>query len=453
MAHLLNPSEHSWLLLGSKTTPMHLGALLIFKLPAKAAKGHVAGLIAQLRAPADIVAPWNYTLVKGLRPAWSESSEVDLDYHVRHTALPEPGGERELGGLVSRLHSHPLDMRRPLWECHLIEGLSDGRYALFFKMHHSLTDSSGFYRLLTDWLASVKSGKVSAAPWTTLSQRSTADAKWARPILASVNSPKSAWQSAVAMSGAFGRLLRAGSGASAALKRPYQAPRSPLNVPIGPSRRLATQKYSQARLTQLAQASSSSVECIILYLCATALRRFFKEYNALPDAPLIAAIPSQRQGDSSAASLNLVSLASHIADPLKRLAAINQSYSASKSHLEGLSEGLKTVYTGITALPYVVGQLSGASALVPAMFNINISSETGPAERQYCNGAELVEFYPMFPLAQDSALSITCLHYADNIHIGICGARETLPSLQRLAVYMEQALDDLGAMLEEGAVQ
>ncbi len=446
MTHFLKPYERSWLMLGSKATPMHLGALLIFKLPARGAKSHISNLITLLRAQNTVVAPWNYTLVKGLRPSWSESADVDLDYHVRHTALPEPGGERELGGLVSRLHSHPLDMRRPLWECHLIEGLSDGRFALFVKMHHSLTDTEGFFRLLTAWLSSTKTDRLTAAPWATPSQGDSNLDGWTQPLLDSALNPKQALQSGLAMGGAFTRLLRSGG---SGLKRPYQAPRSPLNVKIGPSRRLATQQYSLTRLANVAEASECSRESIILYLCATALRRFFKEYNALPDAPLIAAVPRRPQGNTGA-TIDLVSLASDIADPLKRLAAIDQSYIASKAHLEEVPDGLKAVYTGLTALPYLLGQLSGASAFVPAMFNISIHSEQGPEDAQYCNGAELLDFYPMFPLAQDGALSITCLYYAGDAHIGICGARETLPSLQRLALYMEQALTGLESMLIDG---
>tara|TARA_R110001592_G_scaffold212769_2_gene465281 strand:- start:1531 stop:2883 length:1353 start_codon:yes stop_codon:yes gene_type:complete len=447
MTHFLKPYERSWFMLGSKSTPMHLGALLIFKLPARGAKSYISNLITMLRAQNTVVAPWNYTLVKGLRPSWSETAEVDLDYHVRHIALPEPGGERELGGLVSRLHSHTLDMQRPLWECHLIEGLSDGRFALFIKMHHSLTDTSGFIRLLTSWLSPSKSGQLSAAPWATPSAADSNHDSWTQPLIENALNPKQALQSGLAMGGAFTRLLR--SSARPGLKRPYQAPRSPLNVKIGPSRRLATQQYSLARLSTLAEASSSSLESLILYLCATALRRFFKEYNALPEAPLIAAVP-RRPGSDNGATIELVSLASDIADPVRRLAAINQSYLASKSHIAEVPDGLQWLYTGITAMPYLLGQLSGASAFVPAMFNISIHSEQGPEAAQYCNGAELLDLYPMFPLAQDGALSITCLYYAGDAHIGICGARETLPSLQRLALYMEQALIGLESILIDG---
>ena len=201
MTHFLKPYERSWFMLGSKSTPMHLGALLIFKLPARGAKSYISNLITMLRAQNTVVAPWNYTLVKGLRPSWSETAEVDLDYHVRHIALPEPGGERELGGLVSRLHSHTLDMQRPLWECHLIEGLSDGRFALFIKMHHSLTDTSGFIRLLTSWLSPSKSGQLSAAPWATPSAADSNHDSWTQPLIENALNPKQALQSGLAMGG------------------------------------------------------------------------------------------------------------------------------------------------------------------------------------------------------------------------------------------------------------
>src|SRR5690606_22371162 len=101
-------------------------------------------LFEYLRSFPVTAAPFTYRLRNlgpgSLLPAFEVVDKVDLDYHLRHSALPYPGGERELGVLVSRLHSNPMDMDRPLWEVHLIEGLHDGRFALYAKLHHSLAD-------------------------------------------------------------------------------------------------------------------------------------------------------------------------------------------------------------------------------------------------------------------------------------------------------------------------
>ncbi|MFZ4760463.1 MAG: wax ester/triacylglycerol synthase domain-containing protein, partial [Burkholderiaceae bacterium] len=134
--HRLNPLDASWLLVESRETPMHIAGLMPFTPPADAPPDFLHQLMHELRSAREVVAPWNFRLRwPGLRapmPAWVEEP-VDLEYHVRHSALPRPGGERELGQLVARLHSQPLDLARPPWEFHLIEGLAGGRFAIYVK--------------------------------------------------------------------------------------------------------------------------------------------------------------------------------------------------------------------------------------------------------------------------------------------------------------------------------
>src|SRR5919204_1696718 len=124
----LSPVDATWLLLESRDTPMHIGGLWEFTPPADAPADFLKRELERMRSYRAIPPPWNLKLVQGplvgpRMPLMRETRDVDLDYHVRHSALPRPGGQRELGVLVSRLHSHPLDFKRPLWECHVIEGL------------------------------------------------------------------------------------------------------------------------------------------------------------------------------------------------------------------------------------------------------------------------------------------------------------------------------------------
>ncbi|MGH8431484.1 MAG: wax ester/triacylglycerol synthase domain-containing protein, partial [Solimonas sp.] len=147
----LNPLDATWLYVDSTQTPMHVGNLSIYSKPEGAPDGWLQQLVADLRATRSFAAPFNLKLasprLKSVLPAWVEDDQIDIDYHFRHSALPQPGGERELGVLISRLHSHPLDFSRPLWECHLIEGLEGNRFALYVKMHHSLIDGVGGMRM------------------------------------------------------------------------------------------------------------------------------------------------------------------------------------------------------------------------------------------------------------------------------------------------------------------
>ena len=149
---LLNPLEAAWLYVDTPQTPMHVGSLQIYSPPPGAPEDFVGRMLAEFRETPRCGAPWNRKLAgwwfDRFFPTKATEEHVDLEYHVRHSALPRPGGERELGVLVSRLHSHPLDLARPLWECHFIEGLEGGRFAVYMKMHHSLIDGVSGMRLL-----------------------------------------------------------------------------------------------------------------------------------------------------------------------------------------------------------------------------------------------------------------------------------------------------------------
>ena len=142
----LNPLDAAWIVTETRATPNHVGGLLQFKLPDGAPKDFMRKMMTEFRGHRQFAAPWNQRLKPSFNKsplrAWVEDDNIDLEYHVRHAALPWPGGERELGELVGRLQSTPLDLSRPPWECTIIEGLDGNRFALFIKMHHSLIDLS-----------------------------------------------------------------------------------------------------------------------------------------------------------------------------------------------------------------------------------------------------------------------------------------------------------------------
>ncbi|MDB5974483.1 MAG: acyltransferase [Nevskia sp.] len=454
MNHSLSALDRSWLLMDSADTPMHIGSLLIFSAPDDARPHFVAQLAERLRAETDVLAPWNLKLVRGMRrrlsPGWEIAADFDLEYHLRRSALPAPGGERELGMLVSRLHSHALDLSRPPWECHLIEGLHGGRYALYFKVHHALMDVGDVLRGLTGALSKNPRQRGLPPLWalpSEQSQRTVAGGQLGESLRGLFGGAAAGSQRA--MRQAMQRLLQAARKPGDDLPAPYTAPRSALNVRIGPQRRFATQQFELARLQRAATAAQASVDEIVLYLCASVLRRFFKEYNALPQRSLVAAMPGLHAdgdaavGDNVYGAISLYSLGTHLADPLKRLAAIRCSVRATRAHLDALPPTLLPAYALTIAAPLLLGRLSGIHALVPRMFNLVISDLAGPRQPLYLDGSRLEAIYPMFPLTQDGALSIACYRYADTVNFGLAGARDALPHLQRMAVYMEQALQDL----------
>lgn len=190
---MLKPLDAAWLYVDTKETPMHVGCLAIFSLPHDAGPDFIPSLFSHLRETPRFASPFNLKLVspklKSVLPMWKTADEIDLDYHLRHSALPKPGGERELGVLVSRLHSHPMDFNRPLWEAHVIEGLENGRFALYMKMHHSMVDGVGGMRMLQKMMVPDPKASAMPPPWAIgRGQRAPGALKppaWARPCVPS----------------------------------------------------------------------------------------------------------------------------------------------------------------------------------------------------------------------------------------------------------------------------
>ena len=147
---VLKINDAGWLHAETNRTPMHVGVLATFAMPDDAGPSYLEDLVTRWRSVRTFQPPFNYRLRGTLVPRWQtlEDDEIDLDYHFRHSAVPSPGGQRELGVLVSRLHSQRMDRRYPLWECHVIEGVSEGRWSMYMKVHHSQIDGVGGVRLL-----------------------------------------------------------------------------------------------------------------------------------------------------------------------------------------------------------------------------------------------------------------------------------------------------------------
>jgi WS/DGAT/MGAT family acyltransferase len=235
---------------------------------------------------------------------------------------------------------------------------------------------------------------------------------------------------------------------------PRRAPRSTLNRHINQQRRFATQQFSQQRIEELAAATSSTVNVVLTYLCGTSLRRFFKEYNALPDESLVGLLPVSLQERDHNAPGNAIAglrveLGTHIGDPLARFAAVKDSIQAVRDDRNALPEDAVAPYALLRGAPLLASQLPGVGRLVPPVFNLKISNTAGVDEPRYLDGARLDAIYPISQLFQRTALSIDCVNYAGTLNIGFTGARDTLPHLQRMAVYLGQALEDLESIVKQ----
>lgn len=466
MATLLKPLDASWLYVESRTTPMHVAGLNIFSLPDDAPPDFLARLVAQLKDAKSFAPPWNLrlkaSLLKSVAPAWEIDDGLDLDYHVRHSALPHPGGERELGVLVSRLHSHELDLNRPLWECHVIEGLENRRFALYIKIHHALIDGVGGIRLTARAFSTSPGQRGITPPWSIGTEMKK---RRARRDEAADNAPlpsaldrlrEQLAQQVELVPQVFNALTKIWSGKKPhdALATPFKAPKSVLNERVDGQRRFATQQYDLARLKAITEKAGVTLNDVVLAICAGALRRFLKELNALPRRSLTAGLPVsvRPKGDlelGTAISFMLADLGTSIADPIKRLHWIHESTLGAKEHLQSLPKSGLNNYTTLFMAPYIMGILTGAAGRIKPMFNLAISNVPGPDQTLYLGGAKLEAMYPVSVLMHGQALNITCLSYAGKLNFGFTGARDALPHMQRLAVYTGEALDELEAAVQK----
>ncbi len=460
----MNILDASWLFVESPEAPMHVGNLTIYKLPENASEDFLRKVAHKWRETKEFHPPFNLKLpngrLSGIGMKWKVDDDLDIDYHFRHSALPRPGGERELGVLISRLHSHPLDFNRPLWECHLIEGLENDRFAIYFKCHHSLIDGVSGVRMLQRILSDNPRKKNLPAPWSVPpAQKAPRGAPDLRELPSTENAARAALsdlrgkvRTAGELRKALRKVRKSGKNADDPMKAPFECPQTILNQRITPQRRFATQQYSLERVRNLAKMADGTVNDIVLAISASAIRRYLKEANALPKEPLTAGLPvnvrpADDQGTGNAISFIMVSLATNIANPVKRLRAIQASVQSAKEHLQSLPKAALQQYTSLIMAPFMLQLATGLGGRMRSVFNVTISNVPGPQEHLYYDGARLEATFPVSLIPHGQGVNITCVSYADTLNFGLTGCRDTVPHLQHMAVYMGEALEELEAAL------
>jgi diacylglycerol O-acyltransferase len=448
----LSPTDSAFLWMETRNQPMHVAGLNIYTPPPGAGPDFIPKMLAEWGQHIRAQAPFN------LRPVlrmglwhWQEDKDFELDYHLRHVALPQPGRIRELLAMVSRVHGNLLDRNRPLWEAYVIEGLPGGRFATYIKMHHALVDGVSGARMMASALA--QSAKEQKPPlWAqTYGRAPGARSSKAAPGLVEQ------FQSAVLAgkqilpgiaSGLWDVVRPVTSQDSAAL--PFQAPPTPFNVEISGSRRFASQSYPIARLKAIGQAASATINDVTLAICAGALREYLLVQNKLPAKPLVAMVPVSLHGETTEGgnqvSLLLANLATHMADPRKRLQRIVASTAQAKQRLMAMPRLQKMAHGMSSVSPLGPGMVTGSAKKYPP-FNLVISNVPGPKDSLYLNGAHLDEVYPVSIPTHYLALNITISGYRDTLGFGYIACRRSVPALQRMLDYTDNAIRELESAL------
>ncbi|MEZ5091917.1 wax ester/triacylglycerol synthase family O-acyltransferase [Nocardioides sp.] len=461
MATPLDPTALGFLLADSRRVPMHVGGLQLYKKPPDAGRSYTRDLFDQMREVDDIAPLFKkhpYRSVKtGGQYVWVEDDDFDIEYHVRHSALPKPGRVRELLELVSRLHSTRMATERPLWEWTLIEGLRDGRIAMYAKMHHALVDGVSANRLLQSILTTDPDARDLPPPWaarprartaraqeeaeSSLEQVSVSIAAKALEISAdAAGLPKALWTT-------LSRSLR-----NETSPLSLYAPKSILNQPITGSRRFAAQSWPMERLRGVARESGTTLNDVVLAMCSGALRTYLEEQAALPQQTLVAMVPiglkAKQSGSASAEGGNavgsvMVKLGTDLADPAARLQSVHESMRDGKRALAQMTPLQIQAMSAIGQVPAVLPSMLKLGGVGRPAYNLVISNVPGPRVPHFFNGAEMVGNYPLSIPIDGMALNITCTSYAGHMDFGLTGCRRTLPSLQRILTHLDHELTAL----------
>jgi diacylglycerol O-acyltransferase len=446
---VMSPADSVFLLAESREHPFHVGGLQLFEPPEGAGPEFVRELYEGMVTQTDFQPTFRKhpaTIFGGIANlGWTFDKDVDLEYHLRRSALPTPGRVRDLLALTSRLHGTLLDRHRPLWEAHLIEGLADGRFAVYVKFHHSLIDGVSALKLTQRTLSQDPADTELRVPWT------LAPKKRERENLPSPSLLQTLTNTAGSIAGLAPSTLGLARAAlvEQQLTLPFAAPKTMFNVKIGGARRIAAQSWPLERVKKIKQASNATVNDVVLAMCAGALRAYLLEQNGLPDAPLIAMVPvsmrSEGDGESGGNMVGaiLCNLATDVEDPAKRLEAISSSMRGNKEVFSQLPKVQALALSALMIAPLGLAGLPGFVSATRPPFNIVISNVPGTQQPMYWQGARLDGNYPLSITLDGQALNITLTNNAENLDFGLVGCRTSIPHLQRLLGHLETSLKDL----------
>lgn len=476
----LSGLDNSFLVMEAGGQLGHVGSLSIFDTTGLGSRKFHEVLRATLEQRLHLLAPYRRRLVEVPleldRPFWIEDPNFDMDFHIRHIAVPDPGDDDQLAALVSRIHARALDRSKPLWEAYVIDGLANGRVALYTKIHHCTIDGVSGAQMTQVLLDQDPDGDVVGSPdreWVPDEIPGTAEMV-ARGVAGLVTQPgriartayrtvRGVWESNDALS-SVARTV--GLDQVADMLRPTgpevdadpipqtPAPRTPFNKSITAHRRFAFFSMPLERFKAVKNAFGVTLNDTVMAVSAGALRRYLEEMGELPEDPLVAMIPvSVRTEDEANEYANRVSsilgeLATDEPDPALRIRRINTAMKEAKRMQQAMPASLLTDWTEV-ATPLLLAQAARIAARTKILdrmnppFNVIISNVPGPRESLYCGGAEMETYYPVSAVAEGQGLNITVISYRDHLDFGVISCRELVPDVWKFKEFFAEALEDL----------
>jgi diacylglycerol O-acyltransferase / wax synthase len=389
------------------------------------------------------------------RPRWVDDPHLNLRYHVRSTALPSPGSEDQLRALAGRVFSQQLDRDKPLWEIWLAEGLEGGRFALLAKTHHALVDGvSGvdIVSVLFDASADPAAPPDPGQPWLprplpsrtqllteALLERATVPGEVARSVRALFRAPRRVVEGAREAAVGVGAMAWAGMN---------PAPSSPYNRPIGPHRRFTWVRAKLDDLKAIKDELGGTVNDVVLATVAGALGRHLRRRGIDTDGvELKAMVPVSVRTDLERGALGnrvaamMAPLPVWCQEPQARLDIVRERLKGLKGGGQAVGAQVLTQLTGF-APPTVMGQASRLMSR-QRFFNLVVTNVPGPQMPLYLMGREMLDPFPMVPLAKNQGLGIALMSYNGRINFGLVGDYDLLWDLDELAEDVAESLREV----------
>jgi WS/DGAT/MGAT family acyltransferase len=454
----LSAVDASFLAQEGRSSHMHVGAVLLFEGPPPAHDELIAHVESRLHLVPRYRQKLAFPRLEMGRPLWVDDPRLNIEYHVRHTALPSPGSMDELRLLAGRIFSQRLDRSKPLWEIWLVQGLSDNRFALITKTHHAMVDGVSGVDLAT---VLFDIGPVPAQlepedpPWTPEPEPSQAElmAEGAKGVakfpfhvagraLGALRDPASAVREAREAAEGVGEIVWAGLN---------PAPATPLNVPIGPHRRVRWVQGSLNEYKEIKNVLGGTVNDVVLAVVTGAMRRWLRLRGVTTEGlELRALVPVSIRAEDERHQLgNRIvvmrgPLPVYCEDPLSCLDRVREAMAGVKESKQALGAEVISNLENF-APPTLLAQASRLN-FSTRLFNVIVTNVPGPQFPLYLLGRELEELIPIAFLPEDHALAIAIMSYNGRLDFGLLGDYDAMSDLDDLALFLE---DSLVGLLEE----
>ena len=463
----LDPLDAAMMTAEGASSPLNIGAVLILSPPADAGPAYIDVLHRDAVSGRNPLDPrFRRYPHRGVQTGggwvWRDAGTVDLSQHCERRSLAPGSGCDDLWRLVGRLHAEPLDRSRPMWMSYLIDGLDDGRFAFYMKLHHSVIDGVAGFQMVADALS--PDPQQRSMPPFYAAPRHRPNAQAARDGLRSPNplpmlqSLAGAAASGVALiervvTGEVSSVLASLTGNTTV--SPLAAPYMRFNGRLGRERTVAAGSWPKERIRAVQRTAGVTGNDAVTAVVAGVLRRWLLDRGELPNRSLVALCPITVRGrehgppdrHNNMFGAWLCPLGTNLPDPAERLDLIHRSMSEGKRQVAKRGSAVSLLLLAAAIGPTVLSPKLPFAPKVRTGYNLPISHVPGPSAEMYWNGAHIEEIYPVSSVYDGQALNVTTCSYADRIGFGYVAGRHTIPDIDTLIPLTEQSLAELEAAI------